>query len=121
VTFAGALTQESVREMYWRASVAVNLSPPGLFDKAALESMLSGVPTIVTNPAFDPLLGDYRAMLRIAGTEDSEGLARALKNVLAISPAERQDMVDAIRQRVQASHSLDGMMDRLVALMASTQ
>jgi hypothetical protein len=29
-------------------------------------------------------------------------------------------MTQAIRERVKAAHSLDGLMDRLVALMAST-
>lgn len=119
VTFAGALSQDTVREIYWRSSVAVNLSPRGLFDKAALESMLSGVITIVSNPAFDPILGDYRSLLRIAGVDDSEGLENSLKTLLSMSLSEQQTMVDTIRLHVQASHSLDGMMDRLVALMAS--
>ncbi len=120
VTFTGALKQQAVREMYWQASVAVNLSPPGLFDKAALESMLTAVPTIVTNPAFDPLLGDYASRLRIVDSNDVAGLANSLKSLSTMTTAERQSMVDGIRQRVNANHSLEGMMDRLVALMEST-
>jgi len=118
VTFTGALTPQTVREMYWRASAAVNLSPPGLFDKAALESMLASVPTIVTNSAFDPMLGKHTAQLRLTNSEDVEGLVSSLKTTLAMTGSERQSMADEIRERVRASHSLDGMMDRLVELMS---
>lgn len=58
MTFAGNLPPEGVRDWYRRAAVAVNLSPVGLFDKAALEAMATGVPIIVSNPAFNSLLGD---------------------------------------------------------------
>ncbi len=57
--FAGALPREQVRHWLRRATIAVNMSPPGLFDKAALESMACGLPTVVCNPAFAPLLGEY--------------------------------------------------------------
>ena len=49
--FTGDLPAAAVRDWYRRATVAVNMSPVGLFDKAALESMACGVPTIVGNPA----------------------------------------------------------------------
>ena len=100
----------------------MNLSPPGLFDKAALESMLCGVPTIVANPAFDPVLGDYAPQLRIPSSDDVSGLAERLRVLLApdfLGSAARQTMVQAIRERVRTTHSLDGLMDRLAALMAS--
>ena len=50
------------------------MSPVGLFDKAALESMACGVPTIVGNPAFAPLLGDYADLLLTGDAEDVAGL-----------------------------------------------
>lgn len=76
VTFTGGLPAEAVRDWYRRAWAAVNLSPPGLFDKAALESMLIGTPTIVTNPAFDSLLGADVSTLRISSPEDVQGWQR---------------------------------------------
>jgi glycosyltransferase involved in cell wall biosynthesis len=118
VTFTGGLSANAVRDMLRRATVSVNLSPPGLFDKAALESMLVGVPTIVSNPAFEPLLGDHVPLLRIAAPDDSAELAARLKSVLALSSEERETMGLDIRERVKAAHSLDRLMDRLVALMA---
>jgi glycosyltransferase involved in cell wall biosynthesis len=118
VTFTGGLQAEAVRDFYRRATVSVNLSPPGLFDKAALESMLVGVPTIVCNSAFDALLGDHAERLRITAPDDGSGLAARLQSLLALSSEEHGAMGLDIRERVKAAHSLDRLMDRLVALMA---
>jgi glycosyltransferase involved in cell wall biosynthesis len=117
VMFTGGLLSDAVRDLYRRATVAVNLSPPGLFDKAALESMLTGAPTIVSSPAFDEMLGDHGSHLRITSPDNAEGLAAKLQALLALSPQQRAAMTQYIRERVKAAHSLDGLMDRLVALM----
>jgi glycosyltransferase involved in cell wall biosynthesis len=113
VAFAGAQPPLLVREYYHRASIAVNLSPPGLFDKAVLESMMMGLPTIVANPAFDPLLGDYAELLRIASPEDVEGLSERLRRLLALIPLERLAIGAALRRRAIGAHSLSGLIDRL--------
>jgi glycosyltransferase involved in cell wall biosynthesis len=117
VVFAGAQPNELVREYYRRALVAVNLSPPGLFDKAALESMASGLPTIVANPAFAPLLGDQLELLCLDSPEDVDGLRTRLERLLALSPAERETIGMAQRERVVAAHSLDGLITRLTNVL----
>ncbi len=119
VTFTGGIKAEAVRDLYRCAAVAVNLSPPGLFDKAALESMLTGIPTIVSNPAFDSLLGEDTDLLRISSPDDVEGLTDSLRRIFALSDEQRTALTGKIRERVKAQHSLDGLMDRLVALMES--
>jgi glycosyltransferase involved in cell wall biosynthesis len=117
VTFTGGLPAEAVRDWYRRAAVAVNLSPPGLFDKAVLESMAVGVPTIVSSPAFDPLLGEYAPRLRIDSPDDVEGLAARLRALLALPSEERATMTADIRARVRAAHSLEHLMPRLVNVL----
>lgn len=119
VTFAGGLLAPAVREQYHSAAVAVNLSPDGLFDKAALESMACGVPTIVSSRAFDSLLGDDADRLRIAGPEDIDGLAARLKDLLALTPAERLLMGERLRARVVEAHGLERLMLRLARLFAT--
>jgi glycosyltransferase involved in cell wall biosynthesis len=118
VIFTGALRPTAVRDLMRRATVAVNLSPEGLFDKAALESMLVGVPTIVTSAAFDGLCGEHAALLRIAAPDDVDGLVDRLDNLLALDAQKRQAVGEAVRARAAAAHSLDGLMDRLINLMA---
>jgi len=116
VTFTGGLLAPDVRDAYRRATVAVNLSPPGLFDKAALESMASGVPTIVSTHAFDALLGESPGHFRIHGPEDVDGLAAKLRDLLALSADERTALGLVQRERVIEAHSLDQLMLRLVRL-----
>jgi glycosyltransferase involved in cell wall biosynthesis len=115
VTFAGSLPPPALRDQYRRAAVAVNLSPAGLFDKAALESMAVGVPTLVTNPAFDDLLRDPR--LCLPDSDDSSALAARLRDLLALDEGERRAIGVSLRERVAAAHSLDGLIGRLVSVL----
>lgn len=117
VTFTGPLSPDGVRSELRMAALAVNLSPVGLFDKAALESMACGVPTIVTNPAFDPLLGDPPDRLRVAEAVDPAALAARLRALLALGPADRAALGADLRARVTAAHSLDALIPRLVRVL----
>ncbi len=119
VTFTGDLPAREVRDWYRRATVAINLSPPGLFDKATLEAMACGVPTINSNPAFDSLTGDYTPQLRTGAPDDVEGLAERLRGVLALSDSERTRMGAELRERVVETHSLKRLIPRLVSVLAT--
>jgi glycosyltransferase involved in cell wall biosynthesis len=115
VTFAGNESAEGVRAWYARAAAAVNLSPVGLFDKAALEALVMRVPTIVTNPSFDPLLGE--ASWRSESPEDHAGLTARLTAILALDPAERERLTSISRARTVEAHGLDGLIRRLVQVL----
>ncbi len=116
VTFSGNQPREGVRDWLREASVAVNLSPGGLFDKAALEGMAVGVPTILASAVFDGLLsGDHR--LRIATLEDHAALAARLRDLLALPLAERQAIGVRQREQVIATHGIDGLIARLVQVL----
>lgn len=119
VTFTGGLKSSDVVTQYRFAAAAVNLSPVGLFDKAALESMAAGTPTIVAGAAFDDLLGPYAEMLRISSPEDHHALAEHLRALLALTPTERAHIGMYLRQGVVQNHSLDHLMPRLVQVLAS--
>ena len=106
-----------VLQWYRRASVAVNMSPVGLFDKAALESMACGVPTVVCNPAFAPLLGEYGSLLLTAGPEDARGLRERLARLMEMSDAERAAIGAVLRANVLREHSLPAMVERLMAVL----
>ncbi|MBC6937457.1 MAG: glycosyltransferase [Chloroflexi bacterium] len=114
VTFTGGLPAAEVRGWYRRAAVAVNLSPAGLFDKAVLESLACGTPTIVCNPAFDPLLGSCQPTLRINDPDDVDGLAARLLKLLALAEGDTRAMGDMLRKHTVEQHSLRQLMARLV-------
>jgi glycosyltransferase involved in cell wall biosynthesis len=117
VTFTGPLPHDQVAAILRGCAVTVNLSPPGLFDKAALEGMLAGKPTLVTNLDFLPLLGDSAELLYLSDGATDGDLAGRLAQLLALSPEERAALGAELRARAIAAHSLDGLMDRLVTLM----
>jgi glycosyltransferase involved in cell wall biosynthesis len=117
VVFAGAQPAELVREYYRRAIFAVNLSPPGLFDKAALESMAMALPTIVASPAFDALLGEDVGLLRVKSPEDMAGVQASLSHLLGLSASEREQIGERLRARVVEAHGLDGLIARLARVL----
>jgi glycosyltransferase involved in cell wall biosynthesis len=105
-----------VRAWYHRAMVAVNFSPPGLFDKAALEGMACGVPTLTSNPAFAPLL-DGAECLQTAWPLNIAELTAKLQGLLALSAEERQAIGTRLRVQIIAQHSLDALIHRLIAIL----
>ena len=115
--FSGGLPAAEVRDWYRRATVAVNMSPVGLFDKAAVESMACGAPTIVCNPAFAPLLGDKVELLLTRGPEDVAGLRGRLERLSALSDEERAEIGRQLRENVRREHSLDKLTGRLLAVL----
>ena len=115
--FTGALSAAAARDWYRRATVAVNMSPVGLFDKAALESMACGVPTVVCNPAFAPLLGEDSDLLLTEGPDDVDGLSERLRRLFSLSADERARMGKRLRDNVIAEHSLARLIERLLAVL----
>lgn len=113
----GKLPPEAVRAHVQAAAVAVNLSPVGLFDKAALEAMACGVPTLVSSPDFAPLLGDYAPHLLLDDPADTARLSGMLAHWLATSPAERARVGEALRAAVLEQHSLPRLVARLVSVL----
>ncbi|MBN1680341.1 MAG: glycosyltransferase family 4 protein [Anaerolineae bacterium] len=115
--FMGALPPTELALLYRRASLTVNLTPAGSFDKAVLEAMLTETPPIIAIPAFDDLLGDHRDALRVPDPEDADAIAAQIAALLHRTPAERAAMGADLRVRAAAHHSLDDLMGRIVALM----
>ena len=117
--FTGDLPAAGVRDWNRRATIAVNTSPVGLFDKSALESMACALPTVVCNPAFAPVLGEHRDLLMIDGPEDSTGLRERLGHLLSLPEGERRRIGRALRAGVMREHSLNALIGRLLSVFES--
>lgn len=117
VTFAGDLSAIAVRDQYQQSTIAINMSPVGLFDKAALESMACGIPTIVCNPAFAALIGDDADLLIVDTPQDVQGLQDRLNQLMAMSDEQRQEIGLKLRAAVIQHYSLPHLTRRLVQVL----
>jgi glycosyltransferase involved in cell wall biosynthesis len=115
-TLLGGLQGDTLVAQLRRASIVTNLSPVGLFDKAALEGMLVGRPVLVTNAAFDELLGSHADLLRAPAPDNVEEVTAHLARLLDLNAAERLQIGATLRANTLQAHSLDALMDRIVAL-----
>lgn len=109
----GAVPYSEVVALYRASSVMVSLSRTGSLDKAVLEAMGCGLPTLVTGTAYTSLLGDAESRLR-AREGDPADIADKLAELLARPSEERASLGVALRARAMAQHSLDSLMDKLV-------
>lgn len=113
----GDQTRAQALAWYRRAAIAVNTSPPGLFDKAVLESMACGIPTIVANRAFAPLLGEHSDLLLIDSPDDVAGLRERIARISRLSSGERVAIGAALRENVLRQHSLPRLIERLLSVL----
>lgn len=114
--FTGDLPSAGVRDWNRWATISVNTSPVGLFDKSALESMACALPTVVCNPAFVSVLGERRDLLMIDGPDDVKGLRERLKRLLALPEEERERIGRTLRDGVIREHSLKTLIARLLSV-----
>ncbi len=117
VFFVGAMPPDAIQQAYYGATLAVNLSPMGLFDKAALEAMACGVPTLSANPALASLAPMFSKETLISAPDDVEGLLQRLNALLALDNAQRAKIGQAQRAGVVAHHSFNALMLTLSKLL----
>ena len=115
--FTGELPAAQARDWQRRAAVAVNASPIGLFDKSALESMACALPTIVCNPAFAPLMGEYRDLLLFDAPDDVDGLRERLRHLLGMPAEQRRQIGNTLRAGVLREHSQEQLMEKLMSVL----
>ena len=115
VLFTGPVRFERVVEEYQALDAMVNMSLTGAIDKAVLEAMACGVPAVTSNEAFFPILEPWKDLLIVADGS-ARTLAERLKALIGMGQAERAALGEKLRQIVVEQHSLDRLMDRLVAL-----
>lgn len=117
IFFMGSLPYGEMRKQYSDLDVLVNLSPSGGLDKAGLEAMISSIPVVFQNPAYEPILLDAkidRTTLKISGNL-AESLSSKLTELTQLDPALRGKLGDKLMESTQKLHGLE----RLIALIVS--
>ena len=115
IEFLGPIPHKQIPDLYRRATVTVNLCPTGGADKVVLESMASGVPTVVRNETFLPLLADDAELLWAENLDPSK-IADKLAGVLNTPANQRTELGTRLADRVRADYDLNGLIDRLVGV-----
>ncbi len=119
VALLGPLPPGEMPALYRRAAVTTNLCPTGGLDKAVIESLASGVPAVVRNRTFLPVLGDDSPALWVEDL-DPERVADRLAGALSLPPDARAALGGRLAERARAGYGLDGFIERLVAALEET-
>jgi glycosyltransferase involved in cell wall biosynthesis len=120
VCFRGGVRREQLIDAYRSADVCVNLSDTDSVDKAVLEAMSCGVPTVTSNRAFVPLLQGVSTDL-VVPKSDCDAVARSLLRIASWPPAVRQSVAEKLRAIVVADHDLERLADALVRMFTGLQ
>jgi glycosyltransferase involved in cell wall biosynthesis len=109
VRFKGAVPHREVARFYAEASIMVSCCPA--FDKSVLEAMSMGLPVVVCDPSFKPLLGECCSLCMYEAGNPKD-LADKLRALL-ISRERRVAVGEELRRRVGEEHGLDAFALRL--------
>jgi glycosyltransferase involved in cell wall biosynthesis len=113
VRFLGPVGLERVPSLLQEYRATLNLSTTAL-DKAAAESMATGVPLITTNPnAIDVRPPALRPALA-ASRDDPESVADAIQRVMAWNGGERTEVGRRLRDVIVRDHSLDAFFGKVL-------
>ena len=116
VTFVGAVPNRDIVRWYRRCVAHVNCSPADhSLDKAALEAMACGKPSLSSTAGFRETMAHWADNL-LFRHGDAEDLANKLVPLLSMCDSERHAMGHALRQSVVSGHSLNQLAQRLVDL-----
>lgn len=116
VKFRGPIPHRQTPEVYNQADVFLNMSGTGGLDKAVLEAMACGRVVICGNDAFRSLLSDEYSVSR----NRPDLLADRIQWMHGLTADERASRGRALRDKVVASHSLDGLVQKIIELFKQT-
>ncbi len=112
ITFVGGKAPAEVRAILAEADFSVNLCPTGGLDKAVIESVVSGVPTLVANTAFAAYFNDSEAGQFLFTYGDATDLASKIKSMISVPP-EIGNLTESWKKRF----SVEGLMKVIVSNM----
>jgi glycosyltransferase involved in cell wall biosynthesis len=117
VVFVGSVPNRETPRYYRQADIFVNMQAKGGVGKAVLEAMACGLPCVLCTPAFNGQLGDFVPEV-IFREKDADDLAQKLVNVLEMR-SERRRELSRLMRCIAEQHSVDHLMERIVALFAT--
>ncbi len=111
VKFIGEVPNIALIRNYWLSDFSVNLCPTGAPDKAVLETMACGIPTLVANETFRKDFGSYADQL-IFKYGNARDLADKLDYLMCGDQLE--EMGQYLRKQVVENHNLDNLLTEII-------
>lgn len=113
VTFEGPLPVDRLPAVYASAFLHLNLSETGSMDKAILESLASGCPTLTSNEAAFAVLRDLPSLQIRQRTPAAIG-----EQICRVHRARHSFPQRMLRQLVEGRHDLDSYADRVCSILS---
>jgi len=113
VTFHGAVANTEIGGYLARANCFVNTSRTGSLDKAMVEAMATGLPTLSSNIAMREVFGSLADELMFSEGDDGV-LAEKIGEVIAKSDNERNSLGKELRTIVEEKHSLLSFVKKII-------
>ena len=110
----GPVPRSSLPELFAAADALVNNMRAGAPDKAVYEAAAGCLPVLASNPVFDELFAGLEPPLSFARDQPEE-LAARIAALAATDPPGRARIGRALRERVEARHSVGSWADGILA------
>ncbi len=114
VRLEGAVAAREVAALYARSDLLVSNMRAGALDKVVFEAAAAGLPVLVASDGFSPLVDGLGVALRFA-QDDAGEIAVRLRGLYELGPGGRARLGAALRERVQAGHSVEHWAEAVVA------
>ncbi|MFA5736560.1 MAG: glycosyltransferase family 4 protein [Candidatus Paceibacterota bacterium] len=110
LTFYAGVTNHQAPKIYRSHEIFVNLSSSGMYDKTIFEAMACGCLVLVCN---QNLIGEIDDRL-IFEEDDFVDLAKKLRELLGLAPAEKRKLVSELQDYVARHHGLKLLVEKLI-------
>ncbi|MEM7333425.1 MAG: glycosyltransferase [Chloroflexota bacterium] len=116
IQFLGAVPYENIIPHYQQADLVINLSKTNSLDKTVLEAMACSVPTLTSNPAFQPILANIEPRLALQH-DDLDELMQKITFWVETPAAQRQQVGTELRHEIIKHHNLQHLIANLAKLL----
>jgi len=113
VTLAGEVPNSQIETYLLNADAFVNMSQTGSLDKAGLEAMAAGIPTITSNEAIAGVLGEKHKNL-VFVPQNPQNLAEVLKTVMNSSVQARNEIGGSLQSIVRENHDISKLIPNII-------
>jgi len=111
IDFKGLIPNQKLPEYYQESDILINLCPTGSPDKAVLEAMACGIPTLAANQTFRNDFGSYANQL-IFEHGHAQDLAEKIINLA--SGGKLEEIGRYLREQVVKNHNLDKLVGKIL-------